>query len=57
MDTLAWHAGEQGEFAIMTGALSASNLNEWMRWIEVQQHYYLNMRLVEVMATDDIHEI
>lgn len=54
MDTLAWNVNEEGDFAIMTGSLLASNLNEWLNWIEIQhQQYYPNMNLVEVVATDD----
>ncbi|MFC4321446.1 autoinducer 2 ABC transporter substrate-binding protein [Litchfieldia salsa] len=54
MDTLAWSAGEKGEFAIMTGAKSASNLNEWLKWIQIQRdEYYQNMELVNISATDD----
>lgn len=54
MDTLAWNTGEQGEFAIMTGAKSASNLNEWQRWIKQQQkEFYPNMKLVEIAENDD----
>ncbi|WP_121613700.1 autoinducer 2 ABC transporter substrate-binding protein [Mesobacillus foraminis] len=54
MDTLAWNVGEQGEFAIMTGAHSASNLNEWLKWIQQhQKEYYPNMKLVTIAATDD----
>lgn len=54
MDTLAWHTNEEGEFAIMTGALSASNLNEWIKWIQFQQkEYYPNMKLVDIVANDD----
>jgi len=54
MDTLAWNVDEQGEFAIMTGANSAANLNEWLKWIKQhQKEYYPNMKLVEIAATDD----
>jgi len=54
MDTLAWNVDEEGEFAIMTGSRSASNLNEWLMWIQKQQQeYYPNMKLVEIAATDD----
>ncbi|MDC3418720.1 autoinducer 2 ABC transporter substrate-binding protein [Aquibacillus salsiterrae] len=54
MDTLAWNVEEQGEFAIMTGAESASNLNEWLKWIKIQQQeYYPDMKLVEITANDD----
>lgn len=54
MDILAWNTNEEGEFAILTGSLSASNLNEWLSWIKVhQEQHYPNMTLVEVMANDD----
>lgn len=54
LDTLAWNTEEKGKFAIMTGSLSASNLNEWMKWIQVQQReFYPNMKLVDIAATDD----
>ncbi|MBO1510679.1 autoinducer 2 ABC transporter substrate-binding protein [Metabacillus bambusae] len=54
MDTLAWNVGEEGEYAIMTGAHSASNLNEWLKWIQKQQEeHYPKMKLVEISATDD----
>ncbi|PSL36360.1 monosaccharide ABC transporter substrate-binding protein (CUT2 family) [Planomicrobium soli] len=54
MDTLAWNTDETGEFAVLTGALSAANLSEWLYWIKVhQQEYYPNMTLVEVSANDD----
>lgn len=54
MDMLAWNTKEKGDFVIMTGAYSASNLNEWLKWIQVQQkEYYPDMNLVEIVATDD----
>lgn len=54
MDTIAWNTGEEGEFAIMTGAHSALNLNVWLKWIKRQQEeYYPNMKLVQVVANDD----
>ncbi|MCM3602685.1 autoinducer 2 ABC transporter substrate-binding protein [Robertmurraya korlensis] len=54
MDTLAWNVDETGEFAIITGSKSAANLNVWLNWIKVQQReYYPNMKLVEVVASDD----
>lgn len=54
MDTIAWNISEEGEFAIMTGAYSAANLNEWLYWIkEQQQEYYPDMKLIEVVANDD----
>ncbi|MCC3359134.1 autoinducer 2 ABC transporter substrate-binding protein [Bacillus sp. REN16] len=54
MDMLAWNTGEEGEFAILTGALSAANLNEWIKWIQIQrEEYYPNMTLVDIVANDD----
>ncbi|SDT43318.1 monosaccharide ABC transporter substrate-binding protein, CUT2 family [Paenibacillaceae bacterium GAS479] len=54
LDTLAWNTEEKGEYAIMTGALSASNQNEWIKWIRQQQReYYPKMKLVDIVATDD----
>ncbi|WP_197076557.1 autoinducer 2 ABC transporter substrate-binding protein [Domibacillus indicus] len=54
MDTLAWNTEEEGTFAIMTGSFSASNHNAWLKWIQAQwKEYYPNMKLVEVVATND----
>ncbi|MBT2720535.1 autoinducer 2 ABC transporter substrate-binding protein [Bacillus sp. ISL-46] len=54
MDTLAWNVNEEGDFAIITGANSAANLNMWLNWIKIQQsEYYPKMKLVEVVASDD----
>jgi rhamnose transport system substrate-binding protein len=54
MDTLAWNVNEEGEFAIITGAKSAANLNIWLNWIKIQQsEYYPKMKLVKVVASDD----
>lgn len=58
MDTLASNTNEKGKFAVMTGVLTVSNLNEWLKWIKVQkEEYYPNMELVEVVATNDNSEI
>lgn len=54
MDTLAWNLNEEGDFAIITGANSAANLNIWLSWIKIQQReYYPKMNLVKVVASDD----
>ncbi|MBB3111491.1 rhamnose transport system substrate-binding protein [Paenibacillus phyllosphaerae] len=54
LDTLAWNTGEKGEFAILTGQSKAATLNEWIKWMKVQQEeYYPAMKLVEIAATDD----
>ncbi|WP_419872798.1 autoinducer 2 ABC transporter substrate-binding protein [Candidatus Pristimantibacillus sp. PTI5] len=53
-DTLAWHMGEQGDYAIMTSTLSASNQNEWLKWMNKQrEEYYPAMNLVDIVETDD----
>lgn len=57
LDTLAQEVGEKGKYAIMTGSLSASNMNEWMKWIQTQQsEYYPDLELVATVATDDDQE-
>ncbi|WP_228552261.1 autoinducer 2 ABC transporter substrate-binding protein [Gracilibacillus salitolerans] len=54
MDTLAWNIDEKGKFAIMTGADTAANLNEWLYWIKQQhQEFYPDMQLVETVAAND----
>lgn len=54
MDLLAQQMHEQGDFAIITGALTASNLNAWMHWMKVeQQEKYPHMHLVTVVAAND----
>lgn len=54
MDTLASHMEPSGEFAVLTGALSAATSNEWIKWIRKQQEdYYPDMKLVQVVPTDD----
>ena len=54
MDQLAMQTNEIGEFAIMTGSFSAKNHNEWVKWIQTQWNdYYPNMKLVEVVSTND----
>jgi rhamnose transport system substrate-binding protein len=54
MDTLAWNLNEKGDFAIITGAKSAANLNRWLNWIMVQQRdTYPNMHLTKIVASDD----
>lgn len=54
IDTAAELVGEEGEFAIITGTLTAANLNEWIKYIkERQAEKYPNMRLVDVKPCDD----
>lgn len=57
LDTLALAMGEKGNYAIMTGSFAAANLNEWLKWIHVQQEeYYPDLNLVATVATDDDRE-
>ncbi|RKP53229.1 autoinducer 2 ABC transporter substrate-binding protein [Cohnella endophytica] len=57
LDTLALAMGEKGNYAIMTGSFSAANLNEWLKWIHVQQkEYYPDLHLVATVANDDDKE-
>jgi rhamnose transport system substrate-binding protein len=54
MDTLAWNVNEEGDFAVITGAKTAANLNLWLSWIKIQQkEYYPKMNLITVVASDD----
>jgi rhamnose transport system substrate-binding protein len=54
MDTLASRLDEKGRYVIMTGSPAAANLNEWMKWIRIQQQeYYPKMELVDIVATDE----
>lgn len=54
MDTLALQMGEEGSYAILTGAAGASNMGEWVKWIKVQnEQYYPRMKLVEAADTGD----
>ncbi|MFC5404882.1 autoinducer 2 ABC transporter substrate-binding protein [Cohnella soli] len=54
LDTLALAVGEKGNYAIMTGSFAAANLNEWLKWIHIQQkEYYPDLNLVATVATDD----
>lgn len=54
MDTAASLTGGEGEFAIITGTLTSSNLNEWIKYIkERRAARYPNMKLVDVKPCDD----
>ena len=54
IDTAASLVGEEGEFAIITGTLTAANLNEWIKFIkERQAAKYPNMKLVDIKPCDD----
>jgi ABC-type sugar transport system substrate-binding protein len=54
MDVLAREMGEHGQFAIITGSLTASNLNTWLYWMKTeQQQKYPGMHLVAVVPGND----
>lgn len=54
IDTAAKLTGGEGEFAIITGTLTASNLNEWIKYIKQRQAAeYPNMKLVDIKPCDD----
>lgn len=58
MDVLAAEIGKKGKYAIITGALTAANLNSWMRWMKTQQQEkYPQMELVSVLAGNDDQQI
>jgi rhamnose transport system substrate-binding protein len=58
MDVLAAQMEKKGKFAIITGALTAANLNSWMSWMKIQQReYYPEMQLVSVLAGNDDQQI
>jgi ABC-type sugar transport system substrate-binding protein len=53
MDTAATLTGSEGEFAIITGSLTSSNMNEWIKYIKERQAKYPNMKLVDIKPCDD----
>jgi ABC-type sugar transport system substrate-binding protein len=54
MDVLAQQMGGREQFAIITGALTASNLNAWLYWMKKQQQEkYPQMDLVAVVPGND----
>jgi ABC-type sugar transport system substrate-binding protein len=54
MDVLAEQLGGHGQFAIVTGSLTASNLNAWLYWMKKeQQEKYPEMKLVAVVPGND----
>jgi rhamnose transport system substrate-binding protein len=54
MDVLAEQVGGRGQYAIITGSLTASNLNAWLYWMKKQQQEkYPEMQLVAVVPGND----
>jgi ABC-type sugar transport system substrate-binding protein len=57
MDEAARLTGAQGEFAIISASLTASNQREWQKHIEARQaEKYPNMKLVAVRPCDDLKD-
>jgi len=54
MDEAARLTGAEGEFAIITATLTASNMNEWRKHIEARlKEKYPKMKLVDTKPCDD----
>jgi rhamnose transport system permease protein len=45
--------GGSGDFAIITGALTAANQNEWIKYIKQRIEKYPNIHLITVRPSDD----
>ena len=56
-DTLADEANRimhgSGDFAIITGALTAANQNEWIKYIKARIATYPNIHLITIRPSDD----
>jgi rhamnose transport system permease protein len=52
-DEAARLLGRRGQFAIVTGALSAANQNEWIRFIRKRAEMYPEMTLATIRPSDD----
>jgi rhamnose transport system substrate-binding protein len=54
MDVLADQLGGRGQYAIITGSLTASNLNAWLYWMKKQQQEkYPEMQLIAMVPGND----
>lgn len=57
MDEAARLVGTEGEFAIITGSLTAANMNEWQRHIEARRaEKYPNLKMVALRPCDDLKD-
>lgn len=57
MDEAARLCGEQGDFAIITASLTAANMNEWQKYIELRRAAkYPNLRMVALRPCDDLKD-
>jgi rhamnose transport system substrate-binding protein len=54
MDDAAQSLGGKGDFAIITSSLTASNQNEWLKWIEKRRaDKYPDIKMVTLQPCDD----
>ncbi len=57
MDEAARLCAEEGEFAIITASLTASNMNEWQKHIEARRaSKYPKMKMVALRPCDDLKD-
>lgn len=57
MDEAARLMGKEGEFAIITGSLTAANMNEWQKHIEARRaSAYPGMKMVALRPCDDLKD-
>jgi len=57
MDEAARLCGKEGEFAVITGSLTAANQIEWRKYVEERRAaQYPNMKLVAVRPCDDLKD-
>jgi ABC-type sugar transport system substrate-binding protein len=57
MDEAARLCGNQGEFAIITASLTAANMNEWQKFIEMRRaSKYPDLKMVALRPCDDLKD-
>jgi len=57
MDEAARLCGKEGEFAIITASLTAANMNEWQKYIELRRSTaYPNLKMVGLRPCDDLKD-
>ena len=57
MDEAARLCGNQGEFAIITASLTAANMNEWQKFIEIRRaSKYPDLKMVALRPCDDLKD-
>src|SRR5262249_42282238 len=57
MDEAARLIGNEGEFAIITASLTAANMNEWQKFIEIRRAAkYPGLRMIALRPCDDLKD-